>query len=98
VNRRPCLAVIANTDIDTYFISKAHLLKHLPQSAIDVIDGECAYRMEMIDSRNINAQARLSSKKLSLSSGHELEAISDRQSVYDKMQKAGTSIHVRFKP
>ena len=64
----------------------AHFMEHIPKSARDLLDGACAYRMEMIDSLNVSAQKRLGSMACEQSGLKTI--MSERQSVYDKVQKA----------
>mmetsp|Transcript_33944 Transcript_33944/g.54455 ORF Transcript_33944/g.54455 Transcript_33944/m.54455 type:complete len:124 (+) Transcript_33944:303-674(+) len=64
----------------------AHFMERIPKSARDLLDGTCAYRMEMIGSLNGSARKRLG---YIVSEKPELKTImSERQSVYDRVQKA----------
>ena len=77
------LAVVANTVIKTLWISKAHFVECVPHMARDMIEGECAYRMEMVDTLNMHARNRLSSTEY-----NDDKLLSERLSVYGDKQKA----------
>lgn len=63
-----------------------HFIEFVPKSARDLLDGTCAYRMEMIDVLSASARKRLGSV---VSKRPELEAIiSERQYVCDEVEKA----------